>query len=112
MGVFICPTVGLAVAILARLEHSPPGDFEASIDGWGQVVDNTFNLLGGTLATGAVADVSVLDPGYAWTVDRKNMLSKSRNTPFDGWELRGRAALTIVGGAVAWDAESSRKAAT
>ncbi len=64
----------------------------------------TFSLVGGTLARGAVADVSVLDRDYAWTVDPKSFLSKSRNTPFAGWDLRGRAALTIVGGAVVFDA--------
>ena len=59
-----------------------------------------FNLPGGTLAKGAVADVTVIDPDASWTVDPKTFLSKSRNTPFTGWELKGRASLTIVGGAV------------
>lgn len=62
-----------------------------------------FNLPGGTLAEGGVADVTVLDPAAAWTVDPARFYSKSRNTPFAGWSLRGRAALTIVGGAVAFD---------
>ncbi|HET9983515.1 MAG TPA: dihydroorotase [Longimicrobiales bacterium] len=62
-----------------------------------------FNLPGGTLPEGGVADVTVLDPGAAWTVDPARFYSKSRNTPFAGWSLRGRAALTIVGGAVVYD---------
>jgi dihydroorotase len=63
-----------------------------------------FNLVGGTLKAGAVADITVIDPHAKWIVDPTKFLSKSRNTPFAGWELRGRAAMTIVGGAVVWSA--------
>lgn len=56
----------------------------------------------GTLAAGAVADVTILDPARAWTVDRHASASRSRNTPFHGWELRGRAVRTIVGGKTVW----------
>lgn len=62
-----------------------------------------FGLPGGTLAEGTIADVSVLDPSAAWTVDPARFYSKSRNTPFAGRKLRGRAALTIVGGVVVYD---------
>ena len=57
-----------------------------------------FNLPGGTLAPGAAADVVVLDPTVAWTVRPEDFYSKSRNTPFTGRELRGRAEATIVRG--------------
>jgi len=57
-----------------------------------------FGLPGGTLAAGHPADVVVFDPGAAWTVDVTRFRSKSRNTPFAGWELAGRVARTIVGG--------------
>lgn len=56
----------------------------------------------GTLGEGAVADVTVLDPTLAWKVDRNVSASRSRNTPFHGWELRGRAVRTIVGGRTVW----------
>lgn len=56
------------------------------------------NLPGGTLATGAPADVAVLDPNAEWTVDPARFQSKSRNTPFIGQILRGRAVLTVLGG--------------
>jgi dihydroorotase len=59
-----------------------------------------FNLPGGTLAPGAAADVVVLDPEARWTVRPEEFYSKSRNTPFAGRELRGRAELTIVRGQV------------
>lgn len=55
---------------------------------------------GGTLAPGGIADVTVIDPGRKWTVDTGAFKSKSRNCPFNGWELKGKAVLTIVGGTV------------
>jgi len=61
-----------------------------------------FNLPAGTLATGAPADLVVIDPGVKWTVQPETFLSKSRNTPFAGRELTGRAELTIVRGQVAF----------
>ena len=59
-----------------------------------------FCLSGGTLAAGAPADVVVLDPTAHWTVDPSAFHSKSRNTPFAGRGLIGRATLTVVGGTV------------
>ena len=62
-----------------------------------------FGLTGGTLAEGSVADVSVIDLDAEWTVDGVAFLSKSRNTPFDGWKLTGAPACTIVGGEIVWE---------
>jgi dihydroorotase len=53
---------------------------------------------GGSLADGAPADVTLLAPDLAVTVSAAAMKSKSKNTPFDGWTLRGGVAATIVGG--------------
>ena len=53
---------------------------------------------GGSLAEGAPADISILAPDLHVTVDAARMRSKSKNTPFDGWTLRGGVAATIVGG--------------
>jgi len=63
-----------------------------------------FNLPGGTLAGGAPADITVFNLTEEWTVDYKNFKSKSRNTPFNGWTLKGRPRYTIVGGRVVWEA--------
>jgi dihydroorotase len=63
-----------------------------------------FGLPGGTLAPGSPGDVTIFDPNVAWTVDRDAFLSKSHNTPFHGWELKGRALFTIVEGVVVWQA--------
>jgi dihydroorotase len=56
----------------------------------------------GTLAKGAWADVTVLDLDLDQEVNSAEFLSRSRNTPFQGWKLRGGPAMTIVKGKVAW----------
>jgi dihydroorotase len=53
---------------------------------------------GGAITEGGPADLTILAPDLAVTVDAKAMKSKSKNTPFDGWQLRGGVAATIVGG--------------
>src|SRR6185436_2672228 len=58
-----------------------------------------FRLEGrGTLTPGSVADVTIIDPEMTWTYRNAESRSKSRNSPFDGWEFTGRAVATIVGG--------------
>ena len=64
-----------------------------------------FGLSGGTLADGVRADVTVIDPEATWTVDAVALRSRSRNTPFSGKTLQGRAALTVVGGTIAYSGE-------
>jgi len=56
----------------------------------------------GTLRPGAVADVTVVDPTVEWVVDPAQFRSKSRNTPFGGWKLKGRVTHTIVAGRVVY----------
>jgi dihydroorotase len=60
------------------------------------------NVPGGSLAAGAPADITILAPDLAVTVVAVRMKSKSKNTPFDGWELRGAVAATIVGGRIVY----------
>ncbi len=52
----------------------------------------------GTLNAGAAADIAVLDLDQEWTIDRTQVQSKSRNTPFHGMHVRGRALFTLLGG--------------
>jgi len=56
----------------------------------------------GTLSIGAAADVTVIDPDMEWQVDAHAFASKSRNTPFHGWTMNGRAVLTVLGGRVTY----------
>jgi dihydroorotase len=58
---------------------------------------------GGSLSVGAPADISILAPDLAVTVSAARMRSKSRNTPFNGWRLRGGVAATIVGGRTVYE---------
>jgi dihydroorotase len=56
----------------------------------------------GTLSPGADADVTVMDIDREWVFDRNQSASKSKNSPFFGWPLKGKAVATIVGGRKAW----------
>jgi dihydroorotase len=60
-------------------------------------------LEAGTLSVGASADVTLLNPDLEWTVHIEKFQSGSRNSPFDGWKLKGRAVRTIVGGKTVWE---------
>ena len=60
------------------------------------------NLAVGQLEEGGVADITVIDPGLEWTVDAQKLASKSKNTPFDGWQMKGAALCTIVAGKIAY----------
>jgi dihydroorotase len=64
-----------------------------------------FDLRGrGSLVRGAVADVTILDPKKKWTFDAAKSASKSKNTPFDGWQLTGKVMATIVDGQIVYNA--------
>ena len=61
----------------------------------------------GTLADGADADVTIIDPNLHWKIDVDHFAGKSRNCPFNGWRVKGRAVTTIVGGNVKWQLKPS-----
>ncbi len=56
----------------------------------------------GTLRVGADGDVTVFDPQRDWVFSAEDSASKSKNSPFHGWALKGKAVATIVGGKMAW----------
>ena len=64
------------------------------------------HLAKGTLSVGADADITVIDPDRTWVYDVGQSASKSSNSPFDGWKLRGRAVATLVAGKTVWVEQS------
>ncbi|MDA2917786.1 amidohydrolase family protein, partial [Nitrospinae bacterium AH_259_B05_G02_I21] len=59
-------------------------------------------LSAGTLAVGSPADVVVFNPETAWTVEPERFYSRGRNTPFAGWEVKGKVMATLVDGRVVY----------
>ena len=106
--------VGLETAVgLAVTELVAPGLISLSqmVERMSVAPAKAFGLAGGTLRKGSPADVTVLDPEARWVVDPDSFMSKSRNTPFTGRELVGKAKLTLVGGRVVWQEEGDHLAA-
>ena len=56
----------------------------------------------GTLSIGADADITIFNPDIEWTYHRAESASKSKNSPFDGWKMKGKAVATVVAGKVVW----------
>ncbi len=69
-----------------------------------------FGLPGGHLASGAPADLAIVDPDAEWVVDAAQFFSKSRNTPFHGRAVRGRVTHTVVGGRIVFSGGSPKEA--
>ncbi len=93
----------LPICVVALIE---PGHLT-----WPQLIEkltmNPAKVLGidrGTLRPGADADVTVIDPAAEWVVDPNQFRSRSRNCPYRGWKVRGRAAAVLVGGQVRYQA--------
>jgi dihydroorotase len=89
----------LPICVLSLIE---PGHLT-----WPQLIErltiNPARIIGidrGTLKPGAPADVTIIDPTAEWTIDAKKFRSKSRNSPFGGWKVRGQAWCVIVNGVV------------
>lgn len=60
-------------------------------------------LAAGTLSTGAAADITLINPDLTFTYTEDQVVSKSKNSPFLGWKLQGRAVLTVVGGRITYN---------
>jgi dihydroorotase len=98
--------VGLETALGLVLTHFvATGKMSIStlVDRMSRSPARAFRLPGGTIGEGSPADVVLVDPGFEWTVDPKTFRSKSRNTPFTGARLKGRAVATWVDGRKVFD---------
>jgi dihydroorotase len=88
--------LGLAISVL-HVRHKMP--LAAVIALLSNRPAQALGLKGrGSLAVGATADVVVFDPAEKWTFHAADSRSKSKNTPFDGWEMQGRVRCTISEG--------------
>lgn len=58
------------------------------------------NLNRGTLKVGSVADITLVDPNAEWSVEKDKLVSKSKNSPFLGWKMKGAASATILAGRI------------
>ena len=95
--------LGLETAVglcATRLIHTGRLDWPRLIEALSTLPARILGVNRGTLRPGAVADVTLIDPELSWRVDAAAFRSKSVNSPFDGWTLRGRAVATIVAGRV------------
>jgi len=101
--------VGLETAVsvlLDRLVRPGSLDLPTLIARMSSGPARLLNLPGGTLAPGAPADITILDLDRELTIDPATFRSKSRNTPFVRWKVRGAPVATIVGGKITWRASA------
>ncbi|MDH5626605.1 MAG: dihydroorotase [Nitrospira sp.] len=98
--------VGLETALSLTLGLVEEGvlSLEQAVEKLTSAPAAVFGLKKGTLAVGADADVAIVDQQAEWEVDPGKFRSKSRNTPFVGWKVKGRVMTTIVGGRVVFEA--------
>jgi len=97
--------IGLETAvslILDRLVHRGLLSPARMVEAFSLNPARILKLNGGTLAKGAAADITVIDPELRREVRSEDFASRSRNTPFEGWKLRGGPAVTIVKGKIVW----------
>jgi dihydroorotase len=99
--------VGLETALPLTLALVDEGvlSLESAVDKLSTAPAKAFGLAKGTLAVGADADVAIVDQQEQWEVDPAKFRSKSRNTPFAGWKVKGRVTTTIVSGRVVFETD-------
>lgn len=94
--------VGLETALGLSLGLVQEGvlDYSDLIERLSLAPARILGLKKGTLSLGADADITIIDPGMRWRVNASDFKSRSRNTPFEGWDLTGKAIMTIVRGRI------------
>ena len=106
-----CPfgVIGLETAVglaLERLVHTGKVQLTRMVELFTSGPARVLGLNRGRLAVGAPADVTILNLERNWIFDVNKSASKSRNSPFNGWEFRGGPVATIVKGRIVWKAEN------
>ena len=96
----------LALA-LTRLYHSKRMGLSELVAKFTTGPARILRLTKGTLSVGAEADITLFDPDREWVFERNQSASKSYNSPFFGWPLRGKATATWVAGKLVWDERGS-----
>ncbi|HEV2965865.1 MAG TPA: dihydroorotase [Chthoniobacterales bacterium] len=92
--------LGLVIDLLVRKHRKI--DIARLIEMYTVEPAKLLRLEAGTLSVGAPADITLIDPNLEWTVEIDQFQSASRNSPFEGWELKGHAVRTIVSGKTVW----------
>ncbi len=103
--------VGLETALPLTFALVDEGvlSLESAVDKLSTAPAKVFGLAKGTLVVGADADVAIVDQQEQWEVDPTKFRSKSRNTPFAGWKVKGLVTTTIVGGRVVFEASPAER---
>ena len=92
--------LGLAITRLHREKRIP---LRRLVELFSTNPARLLNLRGrGSLAPGSYADVTIFDPGKRWTYDAEKSASRSKNSPFGGWQLYGKVMATVVGGDIVY----------
>jgi dihydroorotase len=98
--------LGLAISIL-HVKHKIP--LRRIVELMSANPARVMGLTGcGTLAVGSHADVTIFDPAKKWTYHANQSLSKSKNSPFEGWQLQGKVVATVVAGEIRFAADQRR----
>lgn len=93
-------TVGV---VLTRLAHEGRVPVSRLIAAMTVAPARILGINRGTLTPGVDADVTLIDPEATWTCDPREFASKGRATPFEGWTMRGRVVMTLVGGRIVFE---------
>jgi len=102
--------VGLETALSLTLVLVEEGvlTLESAVAKLTKAPARAFSLNAGTLASGVDADVVIVDPQETWEIDPARFRSKSRNTPFAGWKVKGRVHATLLGGRIVYESGEAR----
>lgn len=88
------------LALTLRLTETPGLTFSETLALLTSNPANILKLDTGKISVGSQADICIFDPAHEWTVDPENFLSKGHNTPFAGWQLRGKVTHTLQNGRI------------